>query len=69
MRYAVTFTLGGFAETDTLIVEAESVETVENNLFTIFEYMGYEELDFEEVIKDKSYYIRNCDDVDYKIGE
>lgn len=67
MKYAITFTTGGFERANTLIVEAESAYSVENNLFSIFENQGYEELDFEDVIKNKAYYIRNCDDVDYKL--
>lgn len=66
-RYAITFTTGGFERADTIIVEAVSADVVENNLFSIFESLGYEELDFEDVIKNKSYYIRNCDDVDYTL--
>lgn len=66
-RYAITFTTGGFERTDTIIVEAVSANMVENSLFSIFESLGYEERDFEDVIKNKSYYIRNCDDVDYTL--
>lgn len=74
MRYALTYsTSRGFQSTDTVIVEdgRESGEATatpwyedEEAIADILNSYGVDEGDIEQVIEDRLYYVRNCEDVD-----
>lgn len=71
MRYALTFTLGGFERTDTIIVEVsgdpakhifgDEAKDIEEALE---KGTGWGQDEINEVISNKSYYLRSVDDID-----
>lgn len=72
MLYAITFTLGGFERTDTIIVELNKTQD-ESYIFgdnlddlkqALLDGTGLDETEVDEVIKDKSYYLKNVADID-----
>lgn len=71
MRYALTFTLGGFERTDTIIVEVSGDPT--KHIFgdspkdieeALKKGTGWAQDEINEVISNKSYYLRSVDDID-----
>lgn len=77
MRYALTYTLGGFERTNTVIVETPYapeeagfiplMDDEEGMVEALKTGAGLTEEQATEVIKDKAYYLNNCDDVDVYI--
>lgn len=72
MRYALTFTQGGFERTNTIIVEVNAGEA-ESYIFgddpkdieeALIQGAGLSRLDANEIVRDKSYYLNKVDDID-----
>lgn len=70
MRYAVTYLPDdGMDSVDTTIVEAPNVQALESHMEEALRTTGMSRQCARRLVKDKAYYIRNCDDVDYVVGE
>lgn len=76
MRYALTYTLGDFSKTNTIIVQVEDESHREGynfedvpghikNALLVGTNEAFE--DVEKIIKNKQYYLRDVDDIDVNI--
>lgn len=69
MKYAITFTAdNSWDSTDTIIIEAPNANKAEEHLSLVLnKVLGYDEDEAGKIRRYKQYYIRNCDDVNYKV--
>lgn len=72
MRYALTYTQGGFERTNTTIVDVDADEAESYNFGdnpkdieeALIFGAGLSRLDASEIVRDKSYYLNKVDDID-----
>lgn len=70
MRYAVTYIPDDYTDSvNTTIVEGKNVYQVEDRMEDILIATGMDKELASHIVYQKAYYIRNCDDVDYRLGE
>ena len=72
MRYALTYTQGGFENTNTLIIEASKLFGRSDNdlIDTLVKGSGWlNDAEATRIVKDHTYYLTYVDDVDYKVEE
>lgn len=69
-RYALTFAIDdGFRETDTIIVEVDTPKDYawgedQKEIVEALKAFGLHKVDIEYVLAERSYFVRNVDDID-----
>lgn len=70
MIYAVTYMPDDYTDSvDTTIVEADSYLDLEQHISQVLRSTGMSKQRADKIIKTRAWYARNCNDIDYKVGE